>query len=152
MLINNHNATISEDGVITRLDGYVHKASRDRYGYARVHLTDNDGKRTGHFVHRLLAAAYIPNPDNKRCVDHIDGDKTNNALSNLRWCSHKENTKFAIDLKLWNPKTANAKEIRAKAVNMLYATGEFTMDDLAAAFECTYNNIQSFVARAKDEE
>jgi hypothetical protein len=42
-------------------------------------------------VHRLLALAFIPNPDNKYCVDHIDGDILNNSLNNLRWATKAEN-------------------------------------------------------------
>ena len=50
-----------------------------------------DGKKHCVRVHRLVATAFLCNPNNYRCVDHIDGDKTNNYISNLRWCSDEIN-------------------------------------------------------------
>ena len=52
-------------------------------GYKRVCLRLN-GKKKHHFVHRLVAQAFIPNPENKPEIDHIDGDPTNNNVTNLR--------------------------------------------------------------------
>ena len=43
-------------------------------------------------IHRLVAAAFIPNPENKPCIDHIDGNRTNNHADNLRWVTAKENS------------------------------------------------------------
>ena len=62
----------------------------DRDGYMQVGLRKN-GKFYSKTVHRLVAQAFIPKPDNKPEVNHIDEDKTNNHVSNLEWMSHKEN-------------------------------------------------------------
>lgn len=52
-----------------------------------------NGMRKTFRVHRLVAAAFIPNPDNKPCIDHIDGDRANNHADNLRWVTYLENNK-----------------------------------------------------------
>lgn len=59
-------------------------------GYSRVVLR-KDGKSKIFAVHRLVADAFIPNINGKPIVDHIDGDRTNNQVENLRWCTFKEN-------------------------------------------------------------
>lgn len=59
-------------------------------GYLGCILSVN-GKTVYPLVHRLVASAFVPNPDNKPEVDHIDGDTTNNCADNLRWVTSKEN-------------------------------------------------------------
>jgi len=61
-------------------------------GYSHFSLWENSNKKEKNFyVHRLVAIAFIPNPKNKRCVNHIDYNRNNNDISNLEWCTHKEN-------------------------------------------------------------
>ena len=64
--------------------------NRTSYKYL-ILKKDNEEKRKSMLVHRLVALAYIPNPDNKPCVDHIDQNRTNNNIDNLRWVDHSEN-------------------------------------------------------------
>lgn len=64
-------------------------------GYHFVSLYKN-GKGVQEYVHQLVARAFIPNPDNKNCVDHIDYNKSNNNVENLRWVTHKENMNNTI--------------------------------------------------------
>lgn len=82
--------TIREDGEIRSRFGRVIKPQVSGNGYVRVELwTNGSGKK--HFLHRLLAQSFIPNPCGKPQVNHIDGDKANNALSNLEWATQSEN-------------------------------------------------------------
>ena len=63
-----------------------------------VSLSKN-GKVEKKQISRLVAAAFIPNPDNKPCVDHIDGVRFHNFVENLRWCSINENNNFDIAIR-----------------------------------------------------
>ena len=69
-------------------EGFI-KSRADLNGYIYVALC-NDGICKRPKVHRLVAEHYIPNPENKKTVDHIDRDKTNNNVENLRWATSKE--------------------------------------------------------------
>lgn len=54
-----------------------------------------DGKAVKYYVHRLLALTFIPNPSSFRCINHKNGDKADNRLENLEWCTHTENMRHA---------------------------------------------------------
>jgi hypothetical protein len=62
----------------------------DRGGYKRIGLT-KDNKKKKFYVHRLIAIAFLDNPQNKKLVDHIDNNPSNNNLNNLRFATNQEN-------------------------------------------------------------
>lgn len=74
-------------------------------GYYKINLFKN-GKRINSRVHRLVAEAFHPNPENKYSIDHIDGDRLNNNVSNLRWATTQENQ--------WNRKANKSSRYGAR--------------------------------------
>ncbi len=63
-------------------------------GYLMVCLTSLTGKQRNYWVHRLVALAFIPNPDNLEQVNHLDENKVNNSADNLEWCTSKQNNNY----------------------------------------------------------
>lgn len=73
--------------------GHIIKPDKEEKGYCRLSIKVN-GVKKHYAVHRLVALAFIPNPLNKKQVDHIDNDKSNNRVDNLQWVSNKENSQY----------------------------------------------------------
>ena len=91
-------------------------------GYEYAHLCKN-GKHFNAKVHRLVAVAFIPNPENKPQVNHKDGNKMNNRANNLEWATALENQRHARETGLNSAGRNNP--ITSKAVDMLSVDGRF---------------------------
>lgn len=74
------------------------KDYQNELGYRKVNLYDFNGKCSKKYVHRLVAEAFLPNPENKPNVNHIDANRTNNNVSNLEWCTQSENIRHCMKI------------------------------------------------------
>ena len=72
------------------------KLIKDKRGYYSVSLRGDDGLISRLKIHRLVAEAFIPNPNDYKIINHIDGIKSNNCSENLEWCNHQQNMAHSI--------------------------------------------------------
>lgn len=86
----------------------------DTNGYLRFSMFKNKKKVTLS-IHRIVAETFIPNPNNYPCVNHKDGNKQNNCIENLEWCTYKYNTEHAWKTGLAKPKY-NGYGVRAERI------------------------------------
>lgn len=105
-------------------------------GYPRVNLSKN-GKCTPHCIHRLIAEAFIPNPNNLPCVNHIDEDRSNSVLSNLEWCDYSYNNSYGKAVK--KRKATLRKNLRGKH-KLIY---QFSVNgDHICTYNCGVNQVE----------
>ena len=119
------NYAISNKGTLKNVkNGNILKLQVGKTGYQQYTLCQNGIKKTFK-IHRLVALAFIPNPERSLQVNHKDGNKLNNTVSNLEWCTAKENDTHArlLGLKAEN-KPIEAIEISTSESTLFYSIGE----------------------------
>ena len=131
--IENSIYTINEKGIVinTKTNKQV-KTQINQKGYVCLNLYIN-GKYKHYKIHRLLGLLFIPNPKNHPCLNHIDGDKLNNDLSNLEWCTLSYNTKHAYNTGLIKQKRKFSIEVE-KEITFLYVSKSFNQYELAEKY------------------
>ena len=102
----------------------------DHKGYARVRVKKKGFPYTTFKIHRIVAEAFVPNPDNKPQVNHINGDKTDNRAENLEWVTNQENVDHAMGNNLWGNVLAASSKVNEQRKTAIVAinikTGERT--------------------------
>jgi hypothetical protein len=143
---------VSDLGRIKRTNGKVLSPKPGKLGYKTVSLHMN-GYAKKYLVHRLVAEAFIPNPEDKPYVNHIDGDKSNNEVSNLEWATPSENSKHSYRTHLREPirgeRNSQSKltdeEVKWIRENVIKKDKEFGCKALAEKFGVTEPHISSIV-------
>lgn len=108
--------TVKRNNNILPIRGKIIALTLDKYGYLCIVLSNNIVKK--YFVHRLVAEAFIPNPNNFPCINHKNEIKTDNNAENLEWCTHKYNNNYGSH-------KANISHSRGKWIIQLALNGEF---------------------------
>ena len=110
------HTNIRKNGRIDNRKGKKLKPKIDKYGYETIVLS-KDGIRKNYTVHRLVAKAFIPNPDNKPTVNHKDGNKLNNKVDNLEWATYSEQKRHAWKYNLaWKSRNTNGTFIKKEVM------------------------------------
>lgn len=126
---------ISDKGnVRKKSNGKTLKASKKTNGYLQINLVTGDGRRKKEYVHRLVALTFIQNVNHHPEVNHIDGTRDNNDVSNLEWVTHEENMRKS-------PNTTKAIRVKKK-------TGEIvgiysSINKACAALNLTGSNVSA---------
>lgn len=108
---------VSSYGRVQNSYGHILKPEISRNGYERVTLFD----RKKYQVHRLVAIAFIPNPQNKEVVNHKNGVKTDNAVDNLEWNTWSENVSHAYATGLKTVSEERRKQLSKAMMGNKYA-------------------------------
>lgn len=145
-VVYNNIWIVYKDGVVLDLYGNRIFGDINRYGYVVIRRTNKDGSHYRISLHRLVAICYLPNPDNRPQINHIDGNKLNNDVSNLEWCTPSENIKHAFDHQLMVAKR-KYDQIDINEIIDLYNSGIYTLKELTKLFGISNTTILNYARK-----
>ena len=130
--------------------GRILRPGTSRSGYAYVNLYRHQEQVTRR-VHRLVAEAFLPNPRMVGDVNHKNGDKQDNTVGNLEWCTRSENHRHAFRTGIRDRQVgedASGSKLtweQVEQIRDMYATGYYSWRELAALFHVTHTTIGNVV-------
>lgn len=129
--------------------------AKDRDGYCRCSVMKDDGNYTQRCVHQLVALAFIENPNNKPHVNHIDGNRQNNIVSNLEWVTPRENVLHSY--KYGNrrrckqvPKNTLLTDYQISQIDTLRTL--YTVNQISKLFNIEYQSLKNIIHKKKQCE
>lgn len=160
IITNFTNYSVTDTGIVTKLsNNMVLKQQTTKNGYRQVTLVNDLGRKVC-YVHRLVAEAFLPNPDNLSDVNHKDYNKENNCVSNLEWCNHSDNLKHSYNHSNRDKNREHMRQLAAanhekmkKTVSQYSLSGELiaTYDSLREAADATGVAMQNISAVTRGE-
>lgn len=128
---------------------------KDRDGYCRCSVQKLDNSWTSQPVHRLVAMAFIENPDNKTVVNHIDGNRSNNSVTNLEWVTPKENVIHSFKYGVRKickevPKRTILTDFQISQIDRLRTI--YTVNQIAKLFNIEYQSLKNIIHKRKQCE
>lgn len=125
----------------------------DKDGYCHCSVKLPNGEYTQQPVHRLVAKAFIPNPDNKPCVNHKDNNRTNNRAENLEWVTPMENVRHSFlygeRKKAKNvPLNTSLTDFQVEQIDTLRLT--YTVNQIAKLFNIKYTTLKNIIRKVKN--
>lgn len=133
---------IDTNGIVYSKKGKPLKGSlRGRGKYLSVHLRDETGKSYLPVVHRLVAQTFIPNPENKNTVNHIDANKYNNKLENLEWATNKEQVDHAFKVGLGRMGETHGQHILTEKEVLKIRNSKISQRKLAKIYKVSQTTI-----------
>lgn len=134
------------DSIGRKINGkYLNHQNINSRGYCIIRFSFG-GKLTSHTIHRLVAHAFLANPNDLPQINHKDGDKTNNCVDNLEWCDNRHNQRHAVDNGM---KKTTLTQRQVEAIRYLYKNGNVTQKELAEDFEVVQQQISRIVRKER---
>lgn len=140
--IRSVDRVVQQAGKISHLKGHIMAQSVDKDGYLRCSLSKN-GKRKTYPVHRIVLNAFVPNPEGKPHVDHINTIRDDNRVENLRWATQTENNNNQRTIQHLK-KTINNDGYQQKRLNALSKNGSPKAPKKVYQYSKNYEYINSF--------
>ena len=145
--IENSNYTIDINGVVTNEKTFRKIGKHiNQKGYECFNIIINN-KGKNFKTHRLIGIYFIPNPNNLPCLNHKDGNKLNNSINNLEWCTLSENTTHAYKLGLISKKKKFDNKTEMEIVKM--SNLKITQKEIADVFKTSQQTVFNIIKRNK---